>query len=128
MYQENLINQYQTLEEIIFQPSIFIQEKFNIVLTDAEIYIIFFISVIFFTGLLFEIFKPKSTINDDLLPQGTDNKGEISSNSNLQKIDLAYAYVSMGKKALAEKILNNLKKENLSKKELREINKLKKKF
>ena len=128
MYQENLINQYQTLEEIIFQPSIFIQEKFNIVLTDAEIYIIFFISVIFFTGLLFEIVKPKSTINDDLLPQGTNNKGEISSNSNLQKIDLAYAYVSMGKKALAEKILNNLKKENLSKKELREINKLKKKF
>ena len=128
MYQENLINQYQTLEEIIFQPSIFIQEKFNIVLTDAEIYIIFFISVIFFTGLLFEIVKPKSTINDDLLPQGTDNKVEISSNSNLQKIDLAYAYVSMGKKALAEKILNNLKKENLSKKELREINKLKKKF
>jgi len=128
MYQENLINQYQTLEEIIFKPSIFIQEKFNIVLTDAEIYIIFFISVIFFTGLLFEIVKPKSTINDDLLPQGTDNKGEISSNSNLQKIDLAYAYVSMGKKALAEKILNNLKKENLSKKELREINKLKKKF
>ena len=128
MYQENLINQYQTLEEIIFQPSIFIQEKFNIVLTDAEIYIIFFISVIFFTGVLFEIVKPKSTINDDLLPQGTDNKGEISSNSNLQKIDLAYAYVSMGKKALAEKILNNLKKENLSKKELREINKLKKKF
>ena len=128
MYQENLINQYQTLEEIIFQPSIFIQEKFNIVLTDAEIYIIFFISLIFFTGLLFEIVKPKSTINDDLLPQGTDNTGEISSNSNLQKIDLAYAYVSMGKKALAEKILNNLKKENLSKKELREINKLKKKF
>ena len=128
MYQENLINQSQTLEEIIFQPSIFIQEKFNIVLTDAEIYIIFFISVIFFTGLLFEIVKPKSTINDDLLPQGTDNKGEISSNSNLQKIDLAYAYVSMGKKALAEKILNKLKKENLSKKELREINKLKKKF
>ena len=128
MYQENLINQYQTLEEIIFQPSIFIQEKFNIVLTDAEIYIIFFISVIFFTGLLFEIVKPKSTLNDDLLPQGTDNKGEISSNSNLQKIDLAYAYVSMGKKALAEKILNKLKKENLSKKELREINKLKKKF
>ena len=128
MYQENLINQYQTLEEIIFQPSIFIQEKFNIVLTDAEIYIIFFISVIFFTGLLFEIVKPKSTINDDLLPQGTDNTGEISSNSNLQKIDLAYAYVSMGKKTLAEKILNNLKKENLSKKELREINKLKKKF
>ena len=128
MYQENLINQYQTLEEIIFQPSIFIQEKFNIVLTDAEIYIIFFISLIFFTGLLFEIVKPKSTINDDLLPQGTDNKGEISSNSNLQKIDLAYAYVSMGKKALAEKILNNLKKGNLSKKEIREINKLKKKF
>ena len=128
MYQENLINQYQTLEEIIFQPSIFIQEKFNIVLTDAEIYIIFFISLIFFTGLLFEIVKPKSTLNDDLLPQGTDNKGEISSNSNLQKIDLAYAYVSMGKKALAEKILNKLKKENLSKKELREINKLKKKF
>tara|TARA_B100001057_G_scaffold98860_3_gene95543 strand:+ start:4511 stop:4897 length:387 start_codon:yes stop_codon:yes gene_type:complete len=128
MYQENLINQSQTLEEIIFKPSIFIQEKFNIVLTDAEIYIIFFISVIFFTGLLFEIVKPKSTINDDLLPQGTDNKGEISSNSNLQKIDLAYAYVSMGKKALAEKILNKLKKENLSKKELREINKLKKKF
>tara|TARA_Y100001954_G_scaffold27240_1_gene24554 strand:+ start:1467 stop:1853 length:387 start_codon:yes stop_codon:yes gene_type:complete len=128
MYQENLINQYQTLEEIIFQPSIFIQEKFNIVLTDAEIYIIFFVSVIFFAGLLFEIVKPKSSINDDLLPQGTDNKGEISSNSNLQKIDLAYAYVSMGKKALAEKILNNLKKENLSKKELREINKLKKKF
>ena len=128
MYQENLINQYQTLEEIIFQPSIFIQEKFNIVLTDAEIYIIFFISVIFFTGLLFEIVKPKSTINDDLLPQGTDKKGEISSNSNLQKIDLAYAYVSMGKKALAEKILNNLQRENLSKKELREINKLKKKF
>ena len=128
MYQENLINQSQTLEEIIFQPSIFIQEKFNIVLTDAEIYIIFFISVIFFTGLLFEIVKPKSTINDDLLPQGTDNKGEISSNSNLQKIDLAYAYVSMGKKALAEKILNNLQRENLSKKELREINKLKKKF
>ena len=104
------------------------QEKFNIVLTDAEIYIIFFILVIFFTGLLFEINKSKGNANDDLLPQGTDNTEEISSNSSLQKIDLAYAYVSMGKKTLAEKILNNLKKENLSKKELREIKKLKKKL
>jgi len=128
MYRENLINQSQTIEEIILQTSNFIQEKFNIVLSDTEIYIILFISVIFFTGLLFEINKPKSTANDDLLPQGTDNTGEISSNSNLQKIDLAYAYVSMGKKALAGKILNNLKKENLSNIELREINKLKKKL
>ena len=128
MYRENLINQSQIIEEIIFQPSIFMQEKFNIVLTDAEIYIIFFILVIFFTGLLFEINKSKGNANDDLLPQGTDNTEEISSNSSLQKIDLAYAYVSMGKKTLAEKILNNLKRENLSKKELREINKLKKNF
>ena len=128
MYRENLINQSQIIEEIIFQPSIFMQEKFNIVLTDAEIYIIFFILVIFFTGLLFEINKSKGNANDDLLPQGTDNTEEISSNSSLQKIDLAYAYVSMGKKTLAEKILNNLKKENLSKKELREIKKLKKKL
>ena len=128
MFKENSINQSQTFKEIIFQPSVFIQEKLNIALTDMEIYVIFFILVFFLVGLLFEINKSKSFLNDDLLPQGTDNTEEISSNSSLQKIDLAYAYVSMGKKTLAEKILNNLKKENLSKKELREIKKLKKKL
>tara|TARA_Y100001935_G_scaffold253888_1_gene261354 strand:- start:1576 stop:1962 length:387 start_codon:yes stop_codon:yes gene_type:complete len=128
MFKENSINQSQTFKEIIFQPSVFIQEKLNIALTDMEIYVIFFILVFFLVGLLFEINKSKSFLNDDLLPQGTDNTEEISSNPNLQKIDLAYAYVSMGKKKLAEKILNNLKKEKLTKKELKEMNKLKKNF
>ena len=50
----------------------------------------------------------------------------IGSNSIIQKIDLANAYINMGKTNLAKKILRRLENAPLTKYEKKELNKLKK--
>ena len=54
------------------------------------------------------------------------SSNEISSNLIVQKIDLANAYINMGKKGRAKSIIERIENDELSKVEKKEIKKLKK--
>ena len=114
--------------EIIKNPSLFLFEAFELDLTNTEIYISLGVVLIFITGLLIDMLKPKEEIGDEDLPDNENGLKDIGSNAVLQKLDLAYAYVNMGKISLAKKIIDRLEKQSLSQMEKSELNKLKNKM
>jgi len=114
--------------EIIKNPSLFLFEAFELDLTNTEIYISLGVVLIFITGLLIDMLKPKEEIGDEDLPDNENGLKDIGSNVVLQKLDLAYAYVNMGKISLAKKIIDRLEKQSLSQMEKSELNKLKNKM
>ena len=116
---------FSEFENIIKNPSQFLQE-YNISLSNNEIYFIVSLILLFIIGVFFELFKSKKEILDSDLPDIDYKSNEIASNINIQKIDLANAYISMGKKTKAKGIIERLEKNQLSKSEKKEINKLKK--
>ena len=116
---------FSEFENIIKNPSQFLQE-YNISLSNNEIYFIVSLILLFIVGVFFELFKSKKEILDSDLPDIDYKSNEIASNKNIQKIDLANAYISMGKKTKAKGIIERLEKNQLSKSEKKEINKLKK--
>jgi hypothetical protein len=69
--------------------------------------------------------KPKEEIGDEDLPDNENRLKDIGSNTVLQKLDLAYAYVNMGKITLAKKIIDRLEEQSLSQMEKSELNRLK---
>ena len=125
MFKEILRVEFSDFEEIVKNPSQFLQQEFNIVLSDNEIYFTFVIIMLFIVGLLFDLLKPKKEILDSDLPDNNYKSNEIASNTIIQKTDLANAYISMGKKTKAKSIIDRLEKSQLSKSEKKEINKLK---
>ena len=116
---------FSEFENIIKNPSQFLQE-YNLSLSNNEIYFIVSLILLFIVGVFFELFKSKKEILDSYLPDIDYKSNEIASNINIQKIDLANAYISMGKKTKAKGIIERLEKNQLSKSEKKEINKLKK--
>ena len=116
---------FSEFENIIKNPSQFLQE-YNLSLSNNEIYFIVSLILLFIVGVFFELFKSKKEILDSDLPDIDYKSNEIASNINIQKIDLANAYISMGKKTKAKGIIERLEKNQLSKSEKKEINKLKK--
>ena len=114
--------------EIIKNPSLFLFEAFELDLTNTEIYISLGVVLIFITGLLIDMLKPKEEIGDEDLPDNENGLKDIGSNAVLQKLDLAYAYVNMGKISLAKKIIDRLEKQSLSQMEKSELNRLKNKM
>ena len=125
MFKEISKINFSEFENIIKNPSQFLQE-YNISLSNNEIYFIVSLILLFIVGLFFELFKSKKEILDSDLPDIDYKSNEIASNINIQKIDLANAYISMGKKTKAKGIIERLEKNQLSKSEKKEINKLKK--
>lgn len=125
MFKEILRVEFSDFEEIVKNPSQFLQQEFNLVLSDNEIYFTFVIIMLFIVGLLFDLLKPKKEILDSDLPDNNYKSNEIASNTIIQKTDLANAYISMGKKTKAKSIIDRLEKNQLSKSEKKEINKLK---
>ena len=125
MFKEILRVEFSNFEEIVKNPSQFLQQEFNLVLSDNEIYFTFVIIMLFIVGLLFDLLKPKKEILDSDLPDNNYKSNEIASNTIIQKTDLANAYISMGKKTKAKSIIDRLEKNQLSKSEKKEINKLK---
>ena len=111
--------------EIIKNPSLFLFEAFELDLTNTEIYISLGVVLIFITGLLIDMLKPKEEIGDEDLPDNENGLKDIGSNVVLQKLDLAYAYLNMGKISLAKKIIDKLEKQSLSQMEKSELNRLK---
>ena len=116
---------FSEFENIIKNPSQFLQE-YNLSLSNNEIYFIVSLILLFIVGVFFELFKSKKEILDSDLPDIDYKSNEIASNIIIQKIDLANAYISMGKKTKAKGIIERLEKNQLSKSEKKEINKLKK--
>lgn len=125
MFKEILRVEFSDFVEIVKNPSQFLQQEFNVVLSDNEIYFTFVLIMLFLVGLLFDLLKPKKEILDSDLPDNNYKSNEIASNTIIQKTDLANAYISMGKKTKAKSIIDRLKKNQLSKSEKKEINKLK---
>ena len=125
MFKEISKINFSEFENIIKNPSQFLQE-YNISLSNNEIYFIVSLILLFIVGVFYELFKSKKEILDSDLPDIDYKSNEIASNINIQKIDLANAYISMGKKTKAKGIIERLEKNQLSKSEKKEINKLKK--
>ena len=116
---------FSEFENIIRNPSQFLQQ-YDLSLSNNEIYFIASLILLFIVGVFFDLFKSKKEILDSDLPDIDYKSNEIASNINIQKIDLANAYISMGKKTKAKGIIERLEKNQLSKCEKKEINKLKK--
>ena len=125
MFKEILRVEFSDFVEIVKNPSQFLQQEFNVVLSDNEIYFTSVLIMLFLVGLLFDLLKPKKEILDSDLPDNNYKSNEIASNTIIQKTDLSNAYISMGKKTKAKSIIDRLKKNQLSKSEKKEINKLK---
>ena len=125
MFKEISKINFSEFENIIKNPSQFLQE-YNLSLSNNEIYFIVSLILLFIVGVFFELFKSKKEILDSDLPEIDYKSNEIASNINIQKIDLANAYISMGKKTKAKGIIERIEKNQLSKSEKKEINKLKK--
>ena len=125
MFKEISKINFSEFENIIKNPSQFLQE-YNLSLSNNEIYFIVSLILLFIVGVFFELFKSKKEILDSDLPDIDYKSNEIASNIIIQKIDLANAYISMGKKTKAKGIVERLEKNQLSKSEKKEINKLKK--
>ena len=125
MFKDILKINFSEFENIIKNPSQFLQE-YNLSLSNNEIYLVASLMLLFIVGVFFELFKSKKEILDSDLPDIDYKSNEIASNINIQKIDLANAYINMGKKTKAKGIIERLEKNQLSKSEKKEINKLKK--
>ena len=125
MFKEISKINFSEFENIIKNPSQFLQQ-YDLSLSNNEIYFIASLILLFIVGVFFDLFKSKKEILDSDLPDIDYKSNEIASNIIIQKIDLANAYISMGKKTKAKGIIERLEKNQLSKSEKKEINKLKK--
>ena len=125
MFKEISKINFSEFENIIKNPSQFLQQ-YDLSLSNNEIYFIASLILLFIVGVFFDLFKSKNEILDSDLPDIDYKSNEIASNTIIQKIDLANAYISMGKKTKAKGIIERLEKNELSKSEKKEINKLKK--
>ena len=126
MFKEILRIDSSELLEILKNPSNFLSLKFDLEFTNNEIYLISAIVLLFILGLIIDFFKPKEEVKDQDLPDNVKGLKDIGSNSVIQKIDLATAYMNMGKSNLAKKILQRLENNSLTKFEKNELSKLKK--
>ena len=126
MFKEILKIEFSELENIITNPAQFLQQEYNLDLSNNEIYFTVIAILLFIVGVSFELFKTKKEILDSDLPDIDFKSNEIATNTTIQKIDLANAYINMGKDVRAKSIIERLEKNGLSKSEKKEINKLKK--
>lgn len=126
MFKEILKIEFSELENIITNPAQFLQQEYNLDLSNNEIYFTVIAILLFIVGVFFEFFKTKKEILDSDLPDIDYKSNEIATNTTIQKIDLANAYINMGRDVRAKSIIERLEKNGLSKSEKKEINKLKK--
>ena len=124
MFKEILKIEFSELENIITNPAQFLQQEYNLDLSNNEIYFTVIAILLFIVGVSFELFKTKKEILDSDLPDIDYKSNEIATNTIIQKIDLANAYINMGKGVRAKSIIERLEKNRLSKSEKKEINKL----
>ena len=122
---EEFINRLD-FNSIIQDPSKFLLDEFDIQLSNIQIVVIVGITVLFFAELIIRnINKKKQSPEEKTRPlKKVEKSNEISSDVIRQKIDLAIAYINMGKKSKSISILKKLEKYQLTKKQLKQINQL----
>ena len=122
---EEFINRLD-FNSIIQDPSKFLLAEFDIQLSNIQLVVIIGIIVLFFAELIIRnINKKKQSSEEKSRPlKKVEKSNEISSDVIRQKIDLAIAYINMGKKSKSVSILKKLEKYQLTKKQLKQINQL----
>ena len=122
---EEFINRLD-FNSIIQDPSKFLLDEFDIQLSNIQLVVIVGITVLFFAELIIRnINKKKQSSEEKSRPlKKVEKSNEISSDVIRQKIDLAIAYINMGKKSKSISILKKLEKYQLTKKQLKQINQL----
>lgn len=122
---EEFINRLD-FNSIIQDPSKFLLDEFDIQLSNIQLVVIVGITVLFFAELIIRnINKKKQSPEEKPHPlKKVEKSNEISSDVIRQKIDLAIAYINMGKKSKSISILKKLEKYQLTKKQLKQINQL----
>ena len=110
---------------IIQDPSKFLLDEFNIQLSNIQLIVILTIVVLFFAELTIRnINKKKQDTKEKTTLKKIEKSNEISSDVIRQKIDLAIAYMNMGKKVKSITLLKKLEKYQLTKKQLKQISQL----
>mgnify|MGYP001212381760 FL=1 len=122
---EEFINRLN-FNSIIQDPSKFLLDEFDIQLSNIQLVVIVGITVLFFAELIIRnINKKKQSPEEKPHPlKKVEKSNEISSDVIRQKIDLAIAYINMGKKSKSVSTLKKLEKYQLTKKQLKQINQL----
>ena len=122
---EEFINRLD-FNSIIQDPSKFLLDEFDIQLSNIQIVVIVGIAVLFFAELIIRnINKKKQSREEKPRPlKKVEKSNEISSDVIRQKIDLAIAYINMGKMSKSVNILKKLEIYQLTKKQLKQINQL----
>tara|TARA_A100001234_G_scaffold57545_1_gene49440 strand:+ start:588 stop:986 length:399 start_codon:yes stop_codon:yes gene_type:complete len=125
---EDFINRLD-FNSIIQDPSKFLLDEFNIQLSNIQLIVILAIVVLFFAELTIRNIKNKNQeIKEKTSLKKVEESNEISSDVIRQKIDLAIAYMNMGKKGKSITLLKKLEKYKLTKKQLKQINQLRDKL
>ena len=110
---------------IIQDPSKFLLDEFNIQLSNIQLIVILTIIALFFAELAIRnINKKKQGTKEKITLKKVEKSNEISSDVIRQKIDLAIAYMNMGKKGKSITLLKKLEKYQLTKKQLKQISQL----
>lgn len=110
---------------IIQDPSKFLLDEFNIQLSNIQLIVILTIVALFFAELTIRnINKKKQDTKEKITLKKVEKSNEISSDVIRQKIDLAIAYMNMGKKGKSITLLKKLEKYQLTKKQLKQISQL----
>ena len=114
---------------IIQDPSKFLLDEFNIQLSNIQLIVILTIIALFFAELTIRnINKKKHDTKEKITLKKVEKSNEISSDVIRQKIDLAIAYMNMGKKGKSITLLKKLEKYQLTKKQLKQISQLRNKL
>ena len=121
---EDFINRLD-FNSIIQDPSKFLLNEFNIQLSNIQLIVIITIVTLFFAELTIRnINKKKQDTKEKTTLKKVEKSNEISSDVIRQKIDLAIAYMNMGKKGKSITLLKKLEKYQLTKKQLKQISQL----
>tara|TARA_B000000441_G_scaffold124218_1_gene101263 strand:+ start:41 stop:439 length:399 start_codon:yes stop_codon:yes gene_type:complete len=114
---------------IIQDPSKFLLDEFNIQISNIQLIVILTIVALFFAELTIRnINKKKQDTKEKITLKKVEKSNEISSDVIRQKIDLAIAYMNMGKKGKSITLLKKLEKYQLTKKQLKQISQLRNKL
>ena len=114
---------------IIQDPSKFLLDEFNIQISNIQLIVILAIVALFFAELTIKnINKKKQDTKEKTTLKKVEKSNEISSDVIRQKIDLAIAYMNMGKKGKSITLLKKLEKYQLTKKQLKQISQLRNKL
>ena len=114
---------------IIQDPSKFLLAELNIQISNIQLIVILTIVALFFAELTIRnINKKKQGTKEKITLKKVEKSNEISSDVIRQKIDLAIAYMNMGKKGKSITLLKKLEKYQLTKKQLKQISQLRNKL